>query len=322
MLGVVLAMPALAASGTATTTTLTAGTLSGCTQPLSLTVTASGSAATGIVTIQDEFNGDTVQLGSVALSSKGVASPEFSLATGSHVLTANYVGNSTYASSASSSVAVSVTSTCNFMPTVSNITPATTPVNTLTAGESGAATVSIIPLPSYTSSLSGTVTITLSCSGLPDAATCTFTPATVQITSGQTAAVTSSMVIQTVASSSSALSPANRKGRGSSPIAWAFLLPGFLGLGGLAWGTRRRNAKGQPRGTITRWLNRFSLVTLVGLVTLMGTTACNPRYDYYNHGPSSATATPSGNYTLKVTGQSSDGVTATIRSTTFAFTVN
>jgi hypothetical protein len=86
------------------------------------------------------------------------------------------------------------------------------------------------------------------------------------------------------------------------------LLPGALGLGGLAWGGRRR------------WLNRLSLLALVGIVTMLGTTACNARYNYYNHGPSS-TATPAGTYTIKVTGQSSDGVTATSNSTTLALTV-
>jgi len=305
-LGIALAMPALAASSAATTTTLTAGTLSGCTQPLSLTVLASGAAASGTVTIADEFNGETVQLGSVALSAKGVASPSLSLATGSHILTANFAGNSSYASSSSSSVAVSVTAECDFMPAVSNITPATTPVNTLTAGESGTATVSIFPLTSYAASLTEPVFVTLSCSNLPDTVTCSFTPENVEIMPGQTTAVTSSMLIQTVAETTSA----NRPAKNSTPIAWAFLLPGALGLGGIAWGVRRH-----------RWISRLSLMALIGLVTLMGTTACNPRYGYKNHAPTTNSGTPSGAYNVKVTAQSSNGVTATTLSTAFALTV-
>jgi hypothetical protein len=307
-LGIALAMPALAATDAATTTTLTAGTLSGCTQPLALTVLASGSAATGTVTIEDEFNGETMQLGSATLSAKGAANPSFSLATGSHILTAKFAGNSEYASSSSSTLAVDVTEACNFMPAVSNITPDTTPVNTLAAGESGAATVSILPLTSYAAALTEPVFVTLSCSNLPDTITCTFTPENVEIMPGQTTALTSSMLIQTVAASTTtSLSPANRR---PSPIAWAFLLPGALGLGGLAWGTRRR-----------RWLNRLSIVALLGIVTLMGTTACNPRYGYKNHVPSTSTATPSGAYNLTITAQSSNGVTATTHSTAFALTV-
>ena len=42
----------------------------------------------------------------------------------------------------------------------------------------------------------------------------------------------------------------------------------------------------------------------------MGTTACDPRYYYENHGPPPVPATPSGNYTIIVTAQFSNGVTA------------
>jgi hypothetical protein len=88
------------------------------------------------------------------------------------------------------------------------------------------------------------------------------------------------------------------------------LLPGVFGLGGLAWGVRRRP-----------WLNRLSLVALVGLVAVLGTTACNPRYSYEHHGPPVNPATPAGTYTVSVIGQSSNGVTATTHSTTIALTV-
>lgn len=307
-LGIALAMPALAASSAATTTTLTAGTLSGCTQPLALTVLAGSSPATGTVTIDDVFNGETVQLGSTTLSAKGAASPSVSLLTGDHVLTATYAGSSAYESSSSSSVAVSVTAECDFMPAIANITPATTPANTLTAGKSGTAKVSIPLWSSYTDQLKEPAFITLSCSNVPDTVTCSFTPQDVEIQPGQDTAATSTMVIQTsAASTSSSLSPANRR---SAPIAWAFLLPGALGLGGLAWGARRR-----------RWLRRLSLVAMVGLVTLLGTTACNPLYGYKNHKPNPVSGTPAGSYTVNVTAQFTDGVTATTRSTVFALTV-
>jgi hypothetical protein len=96
----------------------------------------------------------------------------------------------------------------------------------------------------------------------------------------------------------------------SSPVAWAFLLPGALGLGGLAWGTRRR-----------AWLNRLSLLALVALVTVLGATACAPRYDYYNHGPPIPPPTPAGTYTVLVTAQASNGITATTQSTDLALTI-
>jgi hypothetical protein len=50
-------------------------------------------------------------------------------------------------------------------------------------------------------------------------------------------------------------------------------------------------------------------------------TACAPRYNYFNHGPPHNLPTPSGTYTLLVTAQSSNGVTAITNSTKFALTV-
>jgi hypothetical protein len=54
---------------------------------------------------------------------------------------------------------------------------------------------------------------------------------------------------------------------------------------------------------------------------MLGTTACAPRYDYFHHGPPVPPATPAGSYTVTVTAQSSDGVSAITNSTTLALTV-
>jgi hypothetical protein len=93
-------------------------------------------------------------------------------------------------------------------------------------------------------------------------------------------------------------------------VEWAILLPGILGLGGLAWGARRRAR-----------LSRLSLMAMVALVTMLRTIACNPNYYYYNHGPGNVPATPSGTYTITINGQSSDGIVAQIQNTTFVLTV-
>ncbi len=315
-LAVALFIPALTVAAAhaqqSTATTLTAGTLNGCAQPLAIAVTANGQPVTGTVVIEDEFNGQQVQLDSITLSSAGTASPTVSLVAGDHSLTAVLAASSSDATSTSSAVAVTIPSGCIFMAAVSNFTPATTPVNTLTAGQSGTATVSIIPSAAYTAALTSPMFVSLSCSGLPDRATCTFTPSSVEISPSQDTAATSSMVIETYAASSTAAAPAQPlKGGGSTPIAWAILLPGALGLGGFAWGTRRRR----------RWLSRLSLLALVGLVTVLGTTACNPRYSYLNHGPDPNQATPSGTYAVTVSAVYSNGVSATTKTTTFALTV-
>jgi hypothetical protein len=93
-------------------------------------------------------------------------------------------------------------------------------------------------------------------------------------------------------------------------VAWAILLPGTLSLAGLAFGARRR-----------RWLSRLFLLAGVGLIAMLGTTACNPLYYYKNHGPSANLPTPAGTYTMSVTAQSSNGITAITHTTTMVLTV-
>jgi hypothetical protein len=60
---------------------------------------------------------------------------------------------------------------------------------------------------------------------------------------------------------------------------------------------------------------------MVGAISLLGTTACSARYGYLNHGPTFG-GTPLGSYTITVTAQTSNGVTATAHSTPLALTVN
>jgi len=56
-------------------------------------------------------------------------------------------------------------------------------------------------------------------------------------------------------------------------------------------------------------------------VSVLGTTACAPRYNYYNHGPPYNLPTPAGSYTLLITAQSSNGIAAATHTTQFALTV-
>jgi len=303
-LGIALAMSALtlaaeSARGVATQTTMSAETrdLGGRTQA-TVTVTVSGEdglPATGAVAISDHG----AQLAGTALNAQGQTSIVLALPAGDHFLTAVYTGDATHLSSVSVATRVHalVSSTPNFQVSVA---PATL---TLTAGQSGTVIASVTPVNS--AALTVPMFVTLSCSGLPDQAACTFTPESVEILPAATAPLTSSMVIVTQ-TASAALSPHPR----SNSVTWEFLLPGALSLGGLAWGVRRR-----------AWLNRLSLLGLVALVAMLGTTACNARYNYYNHGPPTNPATPAGTYTVTVTAQSSNGVTAITNPTTMALTV-
>jgi len=270
-----------------------------------------GQPAAGSVAIEDAGK----QLASVALDSAGQANTVLGLTPGAHTLTAVYSGGQSYLTSTSQPAAVQAQTagTPDFAVAVSALSPS----STLTAGTSGTATVTLTPI--NNASLTAPMFVTLSCSGLPDQSACTFTPANVQILptsptscpTGSAASAcppTSSMVIQTQATSGTI--GMVQHGRDRMPIAWAILLPGIFGLGGLAWGARRR-----------RWLSQLSLVALVGLVTVLGTTGCNPRYYYFNHGPQNPLPTPAGSYTVIVTAQSSNGVTAITHSTTISMTV-
>jgi hypothetical protein len=254
-----------------------------------------GLPATGAVAITDLGH----PVSGVALNAQGQAKVVLSLPAGSHTLRAVYQGDATHQSSNSvtAGVQAQVSGTPSFGITVS---PATL---SLTAGQSGSVIASIMPVNG--ASLTAPMFVTLSCAGLPDQSTCTFTPENVEILPGATAAVTSSMVIGTQAAARSTSSLVR-----SSSVSWAILFPGALGLIGLAWGSRRRE-----------WLRRLSLVALVGLVTMMGATACAPRYNYYNHGPIANPATPSGTYTVSVNAQSTNGITAVTQNATLAVTV-
>ncbi len=322
-LSMALALPALlaaAAPGVATQTSLNVETSdqSGHTQATAtITVTGvDGTPASGIVLVEDGSR----QLAEAALNGNGQATAAMSLPTGNHTLRAVYTGDAShlYSASPTSGVTAQASSTPNFAITLAAVAPSTLPL-TITNGGSG--TIAVTLTPEDNAALAAPMFVTLSCSGLPALASCTFTPESIEILpttpascpAGSPASAcppVSSMLIQTQRQGTTgALTPAGL-GRRGSPVAWAILLPGMLGLGGLAWGARKR-----------RWLNRLALVALVGLVTTLGATACNPLYYYYNHGPTVTPSTPTGTFTVTVTGQSTNGVTAITNSTTMVLTV-
>jgi hypothetical protein len=321
------ALPAVARAqdaatlATETTLKLDARGLAGATQT---TATASvtgvdGQPASGVIAFED---GNRL-LAEAVLNSAGQATANLTLPAGAHSLSAVYSGDATHQASASAGTEVhteaastSTGTTPNYQLSLSPISPTTLPM-TLTAGDTGSVTVTVTPV--NNASLAAPMFVTLSCSGLPTGASCSFTPASVEIQSttpascpsGSPAAAcppTSLMAIATAAQTGGGpTAPADRT---ATPVGLSLLLPGVLGLGGMVWGARRR-----------RWLQRIALVALVGLVSTLGMTACNPYYDYYNHGPTQVPATPSGTYTVTITAQSNNGVSALTNSTTMVLTV-
>jgi len=313
-------LPAAAAPAVATETTLNVQTSeqSGYTQATALISVSGvdGTPASGAVLLEEGNR----QLAGVVLNVDGQATAVVSLPAGEHALRAVYIGDASHlkSSSITSNVTGQAASTPTFAISLSAVSPSSLPL-TVTDGNSG--TVAVTVVPEDNAALTSPMFVTLSCSGLPSLASCTFTPESVEIlpttpTSCPTGSPQSacpplsSMLLQTQRQGTTGgLGPA-WPGHKSSPMALAILLPGMLALGGLAWGTRRR-----------KWLKRLALMALLGLVTTLGTTACNPLYYYYNHGPTVTPSTPTGTFTITVTGQSTNGVTALTNSNTFVLTV-
>jgi len=259
-----------------------------------------GVPASGAVVLEEDGH----QLAGAALSAEGRARLEFALSAGDHSLKAVYSGDATHQGSVSTVSGVRAQATAATPDFQLSVSPASV---SLTAGQSGSAIVSLTP--QNASALTGPMFVTLACAGFPDQSSCSFTPENVEILPNATAAITSSLVLTTQSRNRTGM--LQEPGRAErNPVAWALLLPGTLGLAGLAFSARRN-----------RWLSRLSLLALVGFVSVVGATACAPRYNYYNHGPPYNLPTPAGSYTLQITAQSSNGVTATRHTTQFALTV-
>jgi hypothetical protein len=302
-LGLALAAPtlpleALSTTAVATQTTLTVETHdhAGRTQAdFSVAIAApDGLPATGAVTLMDKGR----SLAGAALDKQGNATLQLNLPAGEHDFTATYAGDAAHGSSISQTVharAQAVT-TPDFQISVA---PAAL---SLAVGKSGTITATVTP--ENAAALTTPLFVTLSCSGLPDESQCTFTPENIEILPTSTAPITSSMVVVTELGEGSIARP------GDNRLVLAVLFPGAFALGGLACALRRR-----PR------LQRLSLLALLALVTSLGTTACNPQYNFLNHGPPPNQATPAGIYNVAVTAQSSNGVTAISNSTNLALTV-
>jgi len=306
-LALALAIPASAqAHPQATQTTLRSQTVDHNSTQATLSVSVRGEdglPASGAVVILDNYR----QLAGAALNANGEAQITVGLLPGEHALRAVYNGDAAHQGSHSDVAPVSA-----ITGGAPDFQVAVAPGSlTLTAGQSGTVTASVTPINS--SALTAPMFVTLSCSGNPDQSSCSFTPENLEILPNATVAVTSSIVITTQAmpphyGGSSAAHPPARPG--THRVAWAVLFPGALGMVGLAFSARRR-----------RWLSRLALLGLLALITCLGTTACNPLYNYQNHGPPYNLPTPAGTYNLTVAAQSSNGVTATTHTTTMVLTV-
>ena len=249
-------------------------------QSLTLTATVSASSGTGTPTGTVTFLDGTTSLGTGALNSSGVATfSTTSLAAGMHSITANYGGDTNFAASTSTPVSVTVTSSSG---STGDFTISLSPsAVTASAGSSATVHVSITPTGGFNQAVS------FACTSLPANSTCSFSPATV--TPSGTGAATTTLTIQTAASSSLQGQP-GMWGSAMPEVVWGMAL---FGLGGLL---RRRR----------RWRHCLRCLQILCVVTILfHLLGCG--------GSSSGNKTPAGNSTVTITASAgSTSHTATV----------
>jgi Bacterial Ig-like domain (group 3)/FG-GAP-like repeat len=268
-----------------TTTGLTASASSiAAGQSVTFTATVKASSGTAVPTGTVTFADDSSSLGTGTLNAQGVATfATSSLSAGTQMITAGYAGDTNFATSTSSAVSVVVTAAT--APDFSlTLAPASGSVNSVSSFQT---TVTVTPSGGFTAAVS------LTCSGLPEHATCVFNPASV--TPNGTAA-TSTLTIQTgVNANASNQSRLPFKSAGGG-VALASLTGGGL-LGLLIMRTRRKTGK---------W-GYLQLIALSALLASGLMTGCG----------GAAFSTPKGSSQITITGTSG----ATTHSATYSLVV-
>ncbi len=154
-----------------TATSSTAGVLVTLPVPLSVKVTAAGGTPTGTVT----FTEGTTALGTATVDGSDNAAINYTFSTvGTQTVTATYSGDANTTGS-STTVAATTLAPVTTMPMTGGTTLSTTQGGTATAAIAVASQAGF----------SGTVT--LSCSGLPSGAACSFNPSSITVAAGATA---------------------------------------------------------------------------------------------------------------------------------------
>jgi hypothetical protein len=290
-----LASAAFGQSATAvpTTTTLTAAPASGVSGKTTLTVHVSPApqpaGAGGSVTFEEtDSSGQPHSLGSAFVTADGSASLTVpALPAGVHAVRAVYSG--TEGSAASTSAPAGVTAEAAAPDFSLSATPTTL---NLDAGVAGTVEVTITPSAGFNNY------VALSCAGLPLFTSCSFLPSNVDVT-GQNGL--STMTLNTTAPSGNTAAL-----RRDSGFVYCFLLPGALGLIGLAFGRKRG-------------LRMLAMLCVVGSL-IGGASSCAQRYRYLNYGPTPNPGTPAGESIIRIYGTAVNGALST--SKCFQVTLN
>jgi hypothetical protein len=277
--------PALAA----TTTTLASSANPATTgQSITFSATVAGSAGgaavpTGNVTFVD----GATTLGSGALNSSAIATLETSALTqGSHPITAQYAGDTNYLASTSSVLIQTVNAPASFSVSAS---PAAL---TVTQGQSGSTSLSVASAGGFSQPVS------LSCSGLPQYATCSFSPASVTPAANSTASTM--LTIATDVQAATYQGP-RELGLTNDRLGYALI----FGVGLSAMLRRRRLLKGNAR-----FFASIVIATLAGTLLIVGAAGCG------GGGGQPSALTPKGTSSVTVTGTAGAEVQGTSISVT------
>ncbi|HSY71969.1 MAG TPA: Ig-like domain repeat protein [Alloacidobacterium sp.] len=265
----------------------------------SLTVTVKDPTGAPVSDGSVSFLSGKLSLGSAFVQADGTATLILDkVPANTKQITAVYSGSDRYAASASAAVQANAT----VAPPLPDFAVAASPSSlSLTTGQSGTSIITVTPENGFTQS------VTLSLSGLPTATSSAFTPQSVIPSTG---AVTSTLEIQTTASSLSTMNRNAPFGGNSSHLAYAMLFPGVLALVGIG-ALRKRNGSGL----------RLLGVAVLLLASVSGLTACSERYSYLRHPPTPNAGTPVGTYPITITAFSNNGGEVTSHSLQLTLTV-
>jgi hypothetical protein len=261
-------------------------------QSVTLTATVTPASGTAVPTGTVTFLDGTAAIGTGTLNAQGVGTlATATLAVGNHAITASYPGDTSFSGSVSGVVSVGVTAAVAADFGVS-LNPA---AGMVTAGGSVQTTVSLTPAGGFARA------VTLSCAGLPQYTTCSFSPAAV--TPDGTDVATSTMTIQTDVASA-AMGRPEMPGKAMGRITLATL--GGGGLLGLLM--LRRRWKGGAWGWARVGAHLLAIAWVAGCLLGCGGS---------NQATSTTGVTPKGTSQVTVTGTAG----AVTHSVTFALTV-
>ena len=263
---------------------------------LSVTVKDPTGAAVSTGTVSFFSNGSS--LGSAIVQPDGTASLTLDkIPAATRQVSAVYSGSDRYAASDSANVALQAAASA---PPDFSISASASSLS-LNPGDFGTIILTVTPENGFTQS------VTMTTSGLPFGTTAVFTPNIVTPVAG--AAATSTLQIQTTASSKSSQLLGLPLGGSASHIAYALVFPGMLALVGI--GALRKRGHGM----------RMLGVVLLLAFSASGLTACSQRYGYLNHPPASNTGTPAGTFPVTVTAYSNNGGEVTTHTLQITLTV-